>query len=236
MSYHSARTHHRAEKHRLRVLLHHLVAPPWRGHALRNIASARIWRISEANSRKVHRPGNDMSGSCQARADCPQEGMYNRSQGTDNRTKGTYNRSKGTHNRSEGTDNRTEGTGTRRKPLSSPPPSADRTRSGLHVASRAVQACPAFALAGLSRSAALTGREGAACAGLRGPGAAADLQSCTRCKFATKSRIDPERQERRCCCCARTRAAAKAERAAQERRTKRPAKPKCYDFRAGRKL
>ena len=230
MSYHSARTHHRAEKHRLRVLLHHLVAPPWRGHALLNIASGRISAANiRANGRKVHRPGNDMSGGCQARADCPKEGMYNRSQGTDNRTKATYNRSKGT-------DNRTEGTGTRRKPLSSPPPSADRTRSGLHVASRAVQVCPAFALAGLSRSAALTGREGAACAGLRGPGAAADLQSCTRCKFATKSRIDPERQERRCCCCARTRAAAKAERAAQERRTKRPAKPKCYDFRVERKL
>jgi hypothetical protein len=169
--------------------------------------------------------------------------MYNRSQGTDNRTKGTYNRSKGTHNRSKGTDNRTKGTDNRTKGTvlaGNPSRALRRRRIGraqycmLHPVRCKV--CPAFALAGLSRSAALTGREGAACAGLRGPGAAADLQSCTRCKFATKSRIDPERQERRCCCCARTRAAAKADRAVHERRTKRPAKPKCTDFRAERKL
>ena len=62
VSYHSARTHHRAEKHRVRVLLHHLVAPPWRGHALRNIASTRIWRISELTAAKC----TDQRTTCRA--------------------------------------------------------------------------------------------------------------------------------------------------------------------------
>jgi hypothetical protein len=152
-----------------------------------------------ANSRKVHRPENDMSGGCQARADNRRRVCI-----IAVRVRITELRVRIIAVRVRIIAVRVRIIALRVRVLAGDPSRALRQRQIGRAQYCMLLPCGA-ALSGLCprrafKECGALGREGAACAGLSGPGAPADLQSCTRCKFATKSRIDPERQERRCCC------------------------------------